>query len=572
MADESSSQAGSPGSNEPSGQPWHGSPVVAAVASFAIPGLGQVLAGRRTRGVIVAIPMLVVIAAIVFIAIFARHDILNALSQNGLEGLLVFDVALFAYRVWAMFDAYAVAGGSLAGAMRSRQPLRLAGVAVVAVLLVTDVGIHGVVATDITSIQQSLGCMANPDGPICQMGPLAYQTIPPDFSMAPIASGDLTDNGPTPSPTDTTGASGTPSDTPSPSPTATPAPVVYVLGDLPQNTGSAADWAADGYLNVLLIGADQGPGGGRMSGLRPDSMMLLEVNIKTGQAAMYGVPRNLINVPLPAASAKYYGCHCYGPSPGTNQVAANYLIDYLWQEAAVIHPQYYSQYGTGRTWAASYVRGVDALKGAVGALAGVTVDGAVVINLPGFVKLVNTIAPNGLTVDVPYEVKEYPKGTKGIPGYEPANGGPDIWGIDIKAGTQIMSGDVALEYARMRHAVGYDSDYYRMRRQQIVLKAVRAQLDPCTLLPNIPTVMSALTGALWTDLPVSAIPQLAALAEHIGTANIASYSLDPTTTGAAYDVLDQTSVNKVRNIVAHGLDSVPAGLTGGSGGGGGLSC
>src|ERR1019366_8427266 len=98
-------------------------------------------------------------------------------------------------------------------------------------------------------------------------GDLAYQTISPDFSMAPIASGDLTDNGPTPSPTDTTGASGTPSDTPSPSPspspspTATPAPVVYVLGDLPQNTGSAANWAADGYLNVLLIGADQGPGG-----------------------------------------------------------------------------------------------------------------------------------------------------------------------------------------------------------------------------------------------------------------------------------------------------------------------
>jgi hypothetical protein len=56
-----------------------------------------------------------------------------------------------------------------------------------------------------------------------------------------------------------------------------------------------------------------------------------------------------------------------------------------------------------------------------------------------------------------------------------------------------------------------------------------------------------------------------------GLRNTANYSLDPATTGAPYDVLDQTSLNKIHSIVAHGLDSVPAGISSG-GGGGGLSC
>ena len=55
------------------------------------------------------------------------------------------------------------------------------------------------------------------------------------------------------------------------------------------------DWARDGRLNILLVGSDAGTGRWL---LRTDTMVLLSVDIESGQAAMFGIPRNLINVPL----------------------------------------------------------------------------------------------------------------------------------------------------------------------------------------------------------------------------------------------------------------------------------
>jgi hypothetical protein len=96
-----------------------------------------------------------------------------------------------------------------------------------------------------------------------------------------------------------------------------------------------------------------------------------------------------------------------------------------------------------------------------------------------------------------------------IPGYGPASGGNDSWGIDIKPATQVMNGDTLTEYARIRHVIGH---------------------------------------------------------------GFASYGLDPSTTGASDDILTVASVDKIQSIVAAGLASVPTGIDGSGGGGGGLSC
>ena len=340
--------------------------------------------------------------------------------------------------------------------------------------------------------------------------------------------------------------------------------VVYKLGNLPNFTGTAQDWAADGQLNVLLVGIDAGPGQDRDLGLRPDSMILLHVDLATGRAAMFGIPRDLINVPLPAETAKYYTCHCYGPGPG--QLKADFIIDNLWDEAANVHPSWYAQYGTGTDSISKFLRGLGALEGAVSQLANLQVDGAVVINLPGFVKLIDALAPGGLSINVPYEVEQQPQYAYSL------SNGTRVFNIDIKAGQQLMTGEVALEYSRLRHVTGYDSDYYRMKRQQLVLRAVRDRINPCGLLPQIPHILDAMSGAVWTDLPQSDTARVAALAAKVGTSNTANFSLDPATTGAPYDVLDQTSLNKIHDIVAHGLDSVPAGISGGSSSGGGATC
>jgi LCP family protein required for cell wall assembly len=259
---------------------------------------------------------------------------------------------------------------------------------------------------------------------------------------------------------------------------------------------------------------------------------------------MYGIPRNLENVPLPPESANAFSCHCF-PYPN--------LLNALWRDA-VNRPGAYPYAGS------DFVRGFSALEGAVGQYLGLHVDGAVVINLMGFVNLINALG--GLDIYVPAEIKDSQ--------YSRPQDGRDIT-IDIKPGQQHMDGFTALAYARSRHQ---DSDYGRMSRQQAVLIALRAQLHPCSLLPKVPNLISALGSAFWTDMPIDDAPTLLALAERVGTGNVKSIELVPAVTGNTVGFLTIPRWMTVRNIVAHGLDGVPpaSGGSGGSGGGGGLSC
>ena len=523
------------------------SPAVAAILSL-LPGLGHAYVGRPARGLIVAIPWIAIIASALLIVVFDRHSLLFAASSTTwLTSLTFAIIILLVCHAFVVVDAFRLAGGSLRGIRTSTRATRIAGLAMVSIVVATTI-FYGAAASVTYGGAEALSNIFG-DAPVFMTD---NGTPPPGYSP-PTIDDNATDT-PGPSATGTNGASA--------SPTASAVPVVYPIGSFFQ--GTAKDWAADGQLNVLLIGIDAGPGGSRYYGLRPDSMILLQVEMATGRAAMYGIPRNLINVPLPPPAAEHYACHCYGPGPGQNNT--DFLIDYLWNEAANVHPAWYSQYGTGNSTTAKFLRGLGALQGAVSELANVQVDGTVVINLPGFVQLIDALAPHGLTINVPYEVKQDKRYV-----YTTSDN-KRLFNIDIKAGQQVMNGEIALEYARMRHVIGYDSDYYRMKRQQLVLRAVRDQINPCALLPQLGNILAALGQTIWTNLPQDDAPTIAALAAKVGTSNTANYSLDPTTTGAAYDVLDQTSLNKIHNIVAHGLDSVPAGISGGSGGGGGLSC
>jgi hypothetical protein len=88
-------------------------------------------------------------------------------------------------------------------------------------------------------------------------------------------------------------------------------------------------------------------------------------------------------------------------------------------------------------------------------------------------------------------------------------------------------------------------------------------------------------SAFNTNLPLgneADVRQWAGLAKLIGGGNIKSITLDPTTTGMhflnGYPAVDATSWAKIKDIVGHALDDVPAGApsNGGGGGGGGFGC
>ncbi len=536
---------------------WLRTPAGAAVLSLLFPGLGLVPSGRTRRALLVALPALALTLLGLAVVLFDRRFISQlAFSVDAIAVFLVVNLVLLAYRAWAIVDSWLVASAEArsAGAFVSylgrtetpavRRPDRALGrvnAAVLGIAVAATVGTHLAVAAVGVQSRDTLLCIFNEDAP-CWFG---GGNLAPGETAPPVGGEDTPAADQTPTALATVIAEVTlqPSATPTVEVTAGPEtadgiPIFPVENVSGPNT-PPEQWADDGLLNVLLVGADSGVG--RWS-LRPDTMILLQVEIASGRAVMYGIPRNLENVPLPPEAAGAFDCHCF-PYPN--------LLNGLWRDA-VNRPKAYPYPGS------DFVRGFKALEGAIGQYLGLHVDGTVLVNLMGFVNLIDALG--GLDINVPTALKDsrYPR---------PQDG--KMISINIPAGQQHMNGYTALAYARSRHQ---DSDYGRMGRQQAVLMAIRAQLNPCELLPRVPDLISALGSAFWTDMPVEDAVQLAGLAQKVGTANVKNVALVPSVTGNPVGFLTIPRWMTVRNIVAHGLDDVTPSSPGGGGGGGGFGC
>ena len=165
-------------------------------------------------------------------------------------------------------------------------------------------------------------------------------------------------------------------------------------------------------------------------------------------------------------------------------------------------------------------------------------DGVVVVNLTGFVDLIDAIG--GLWVDVPYMLydEHYPGPTGQTTVYVPA-------------GCQKMDGTEALEYARSRHST---DDYSRMGRQQIVLKALAHQLDPLALLPKVPKLLRVAQDNLWTTIDQSEVADLAALAARVDSRAIRTVMIQPP---IFPEYLDKVSIRRVQSTVRSIFDAAP---------------
>jgi LCP family protein required for cell wall assembly len=279
----------------------------------------------------------------------------------------------------------------------------------------------------------------------------------------------------------------------------------------------ATSWADDGRFDLLLLGSDAGQG--RWS-RRMDVMLLIEVDVATGRVAMVGLPRNLINAPFP-------------PGPARDAVSCGCLTGLLneaYVEATVRHPSRWP--GSGA------VKGIGAVRSMVMELTGRPVDGVLVADLWGVIKVVD--AMGGLDINIPAKVHDYRY--------------PDpVYGnivLDIPAGQQHLDGRMALAYARSRHQ---DSDYGRMARQQTFLLALRNQIGPATIF-NAPALFDAATGFAWTDLPREALPALGDLFSKAASASVKQLRIVPPTYST---VLSPAKVTKIRNDVAAMLGVPP---------------
>jgi LCP family protein required for cell wall assembly len=246
-------------------------------------------------------------------------------------------------------------------------------------------------------------------------------------------------------------------------------------------------------------------------------MEVLSVDINTAHAVLFGIPRNIVNVPLAAEDKTTF--------------ANNRFPDFL-NALYVYAMQHPEQFPGGDA------RGFRAVSGAVQELIDQPLDGAVVVSLNGFVRLIDAIG--GLWIDAPTRVYD---------DRYPLEDGSGYVTINIAPGCHHFKGHLALAYARSRHQ---DDDYHRMRRQQAVLVALLRQVDPIELIPQVPELISIAKDGLWMTVHREDIRGLAQLAAKVEPNKVRSIQFSPPTYA---EYLNTSAIKKIRTTAANVFDN-----------------
>ena len=449
-------------------------PFAAAFLSLLFPGLGQWYAGATMRALAFAAAPILLIALTAGIGLRMDRIALLGLvfDPNVLNAVFVLNVVILIYRVVAIVDAYRVAefmnaqsssGDGRAGRARLRRnPLSIAGLA--AVLLVMAAS-HVVVARYDSYAMEIVdrGCDS------IFIGSDSAQDCPdqPGASDAPSAG---------PSSSDDIGA--VPTDTPTPVPSLVGTPVPNV---------SIAPWDGKERLNILLIGADE-QGGGHNT----DTLIVVSIDPVTKQVAMFSLPRDTVDIPIPPGPARQVWGRSY--SGKINSFFANN------RNRSDLWP------GNDRT------RGYNALKSVLGELYDLDIKYFVEVNFQGFRQVIDAVGGVTINVQIPVSDDRFP-GDNG-----------QLMRLYIPSGIQYMDGVAALRYARSRHG---STDFDRGQRQQRVLLSLREQVDPQNIIPRLPELIAAVKKTVRTDIPLSQMDELLGLASQVDTKDIRSYVFAP---------------------------------------------
>ncbi|MFH1331260.1 MAG: LCP family protein [Actinomycetota bacterium] len=305
----------------------------------------------------------------------------------------------------------------------------------------------------------------------CDEGAREGTTVP--ATAAPTSTAALTT---------TTGATTTTTTTPATTTTTT------TTTTMPTTTTTTLPegFPAAGRVNLLLMGGDSGVG---RRGIRTDTMIVLSIDPVSGWTAMFGIPRNLWGLPLPPghpAQGSFACGDCFA-------AIANEI--YPW---GLSRPDLFGETSPGAQAAGDLL----------GYLLGIDIHYFALVDLAGFVEVIDTVGGVDIVVNQQIYDEEYPNvdGTFSV--------------VDLQPGTYHMDGHQALYYARSRHG---SDDFNRMGRQRCVLQAIAEQADPLLLL----TQAGAIRDNVLTDLPVSAALYLIDLLPRVDMDQIVSIRFMP---------------------------------------------
>lgn len=217
------------------------------------------------------------------------------------------------------------------------------------------------------------------------------------------------------------------------------------LGKRPDDTSEA--------VNILLLGSDTRSAAGtqkygEVSGARSDTVILMHLPPGHDRATLISFPRDsLVDIPS-----------CKQPNgtmsePLETRLNAAFTIG-----------------GPACTWKT------------IESLTGIRIDHFVMVNFAGFKQTVNALG--GVRVCLPEPVQD-PRS-----------------GLDLAAGPQVVRGEQALAFVRVRHGIGNGSDLERIRRQQEFLAGMVKRATSMGLLLNPGKLfgfLDAATKTLTTD-------------------------------------------------------------------------
>ena len=278
-------------------------------------------------------------------------------------------------------------------------------------------------------------------------------------------------------------------------------------------------WDGLERLNILLLGADAGVG---RESIRTDTMIVVSIEPENGDVALFSLPRNIVQVPLPTEMG-VWGCDCF---------------------PRMLNDLFVAGVETPQAFPGPQDPSVNAVKGGFGETLGIPIHYYAMVTLEGFVGVIDAIG--GVTIDVPFRI---------VDEIYPHEDGVTIESIDIQPGVQQLDGHLALAYARARR---HADDYARMGRQRCLVNAILEEADPVGLALGYPELAGVLGDSMETDIPLSRIPDLIDLLPKIDQENMISIRFIPpdyiTGSNTAGNIPD---VDLIREHVQMVINSTP---------------
>ena len=216
----------------------------------------------------------------------------------------------------------------------------------------------------------------------------------------------------------------------------------------------------DHIVNIMIVGQDARPGEPPQ---RSDSMILMTFNKATGEVTLTSFLRDQY-VQIPGyGKTKLCHAYSYGGMPLLNKTLKNYY--------------------------------------------GIEVDGNVTFNFEGFAEIIDFLGG----VEIELSAKE----AEGLNGLAEGK-----WRVE--EGKQVLTGEQALRYSRIRHI---DSDFERTERQRKVILSVIAAYKTCTL-SEMTYILEKAMPLITTNIPKEDIYRYAfSLFPMVATADIKSQRL-----------------------------------------------